>query len=101
MAATDIPWQACNAQFRQERDALLRQREHAGASTRTPLHPNRVYAELRQVAPRDALFTLDAGSTGLQATDQLPYRTVPALLTPLDCGMSRQDPTLAQGDPGM
>jgi acetolactate synthase-1/2/3 large subunit/sulfoacetaldehyde acetyltransferase len=51
------------------------------------LHPDRIYAELRQVAPRDALFTLDAGTTGLQATDQLPYRTVPALLTPLDCGM--------------
>src|SRR5262249_56905536 len=54
---------------------------------RTPLHPDRVYAELRQVAPPDAIFTLDAGTTGLQATDQLPYRTVPALLTPLDCGM--------------
>ena len=33
------------------------------------------------------LFTLDAGTTGLQATDQLPYRMAPALLTPLDCGM--------------
>jgi acetolactate synthase-1/2/3 large subunit/sulfoacetaldehyde acetyltransferase len=44
-----------------------------------------IYAELRQVAPRDALFTLDAGTTGLQATDQLPYHQTPALLTPLDC----------------
>ena len=82
-----VPWHARNAKFRQEREALLQQREHAGASTRTPLHPDRVYAELRQVAPRNALFTLDAGTTGLQATDQLPYRIVPALLTPLDCGM--------------
>ncbi|MGE3537703.1 MAG: thiamine pyrophosphate-binding protein [Candidatus Tectimicrobiota bacterium] len=87
LAAAEVPWQARNAQFRQERDALLQQRAQAGASTRTPLHPDRVYAELRQVAPRDAIFTLDAGTTGLQATDQLPYRTVPALLTPLDCGM--------------
>ena len=87
LAAEHVPWQARNARFRQEREALLRQRAHAGASTRTPLHPDRVYAELRQVAPPDALFTLDAGTTGLQATVQLPYRTVPALLTPLDCGM--------------
>jgi acetolactate synthase-1/2/3 large subunit/sulfoacetaldehyde acetyltransferase len=87
MVAEHVPWQARNARFRQERNALLQQREQAGASTRTPLHPDRVYAELRQVAPPDALFTLDAGTTGLQATDQLPYRTVPALLTPLDCGM--------------
>ena len=54
MAAEQVPWHARNAQFCQERDALLQQREHAGASPRTPLHPDRVYAELRQVAPRDA-----------------------------------------------
>src|SRR5262249_25935162 len=87
MAAETVPWHARNAQFHQDRHALLQQREHAGASARTPLHPDRVYAELRQVAPHHALFTLDAGTTGLQATDQLPYRTTPALLTPIDCGM--------------
>ena len=85
--AETVPWHARNAKFRQERDALLQQREHAGASIQTPLHPDRVYAELRQVAPRNVLFTLDAGTTGLQATDQLPYQMAPALLTPLDCGM--------------
>jgi acetolactate synthase-1/2/3 large subunit/sulfoacetaldehyde acetyltransferase len=46
-----------------------------------------IYAELRKVVPRDAIFTLDAGTTGFQATDQLPCYTVPSLLTPLDCGM--------------
>jgi acetolactate synthase-1/2/3 large subunit/sulfoacetaldehyde acetyltransferase len=87
MAAEHVPWQKRNAQFQQARATLQRQREEAGANTRSPLHPDRVYAELRQAAPRDALFTLDAGTTGLQATDQLPYYTAPALLTPLDCGM--------------
>jgi acetolactate synthase-1/2/3 large subunit/sulfoacetaldehyde acetyltransferase len=87
MAAERVPWHRRNAQFQQARATLLQQREEAGANTHSPLHPDRVYAELRQAAPRDALFTLDAGTTGLQATDQLPYHTAPALLTPLDCGM--------------
>ena len=87
LAAAQVPWQARNAQFRQQRAALLEQRAQSGARTHTPLHPDRIYAELRQVAPRDSIFTLDAGTTGLQATDQLPFYTAPALLTPLDCGM--------------
>jgi acetolactate synthase-1/2/3 large subunit/sulfoacetaldehyde acetyltransferase len=87
MVAAQVSWQGRNAKFQQARAAFLQQREQAGANMRTPLHPDRVYAELRQVAPRDAIFTLDAGTTGLQATDQLPYYTAPALLTPLDCGM--------------
>jgi acetolactate synthase-1/2/3 large subunit/sulfoacetaldehyde acetyltransferase len=85
--AAQVPWQERNAQFQQARNAFIGKREQAGTNMRSPLHPDRVYAELRQVAPRDALFTLDAGTTGLQATDQLPYYTAPALLTPLDCGM--------------
>jgi acetolactate synthase-1/2/3 large subunit/sulfoacetaldehyde acetyltransferase len=87
LATERVPWQTRNAQFRQARATLRQHREEAAASRRTPLHPDRVYAEIRQAAPRDALFTLDAGTTGLQATDQLPYYTAPALLTPLDCGM--------------
>jgi acetolactate synthase-1/2/3 large subunit/sulfoacetaldehyde acetyltransferase len=42
---------------------------------------------VRKAAPRNAIFTLDAGTTGFQATDQLPCYEAPALLTPLDCGM--------------
>jgi len=81
------PWRARNEKFQRERQALLQGRESSGASTGKPLHPDVIYAELRQVAPRDAIFTLDAGTTGFQATDQLPCRTVPSLITPLDCGM--------------
>jgi acetolactate synthase-1/2/3 large subunit/sulfoacetaldehyde acetyltransferase len=79
------PWRARNEKFVAERRTLLQQREESGRRSGTPLHPDVIYAELREVAPRDALFTLDAGTTGLQATDQLPYSVTPALLTPLDC----------------
>lgn len=79
------PWRARNEKFVAERRTLLQQREESGRRSGAPLHPDVIYAELREVAPRDALFTLDAGTTGLQATDQLPYSMTPALLTPLDC----------------
>ena len=81
------PWRARNEKFRQDYQELWRQRESSGGRGDKPLHPDVIYAELRQVAPRDAIFTLDAGTTGFQATDQLPCRTVPSLITPLDCGM--------------
>ena len=81
------PWRARNAKLAQETRELWHSREASGAATGKPLHPDVIYAELRKVAPRDAIFTLDAGTTGFQATDQLPCRTVPALITPLDCGM--------------
>jgi len=63
------------------------EREASGARDGTPMHPDVIYAEVRKAAPRNAIFTLDAGTTGFQATDQLPCYEAPALLTPLDCGM--------------
>ncbi|MBI4204265.1 MAG: thiamine pyrophosphate-binding protein [Betaproteobacteria bacterium] len=84
--AEKAPWRARNEKFAKDRQQLAQRREESGSHAGKPLHPDVIYAELRKVAPRDALFTIDAGTTGLQATDQLPYRTVPALLTPLDCG---------------
>lgn len=85
ISSAEAPWRARNEKFVAERRGLLRRREESGARSAKPLHPDVIYAELRKVAPRDALFTLDAGTTGLQATDQLPYHVTPALLTPLDC----------------
>jgi acetolactate synthase-1/2/3 large subunit/sulfoacetaldehyde acetyltransferase len=85
VAARDAPWRARNERFVAERQALLGKRDESGSRSAKPLHPDVIYAELRKVAPRDALFTVDAGTTGLQATDQLPYHVTPALLTPLDC----------------
>ena len=85
--ASEAPWQARNRKFRKDMQQLWQSREASGASTTQPLHPDVIYAELRKVAPKDAIFTLDAGTTGFQATDQLPCRAAPSLLTPLDCGM--------------
>lgn len=87
IAADKAPWKARNEKFRKDYQELWRQREASGSRGGKPLHPDVIYAELRKVAPRDAVFTLDAGTTGFQATDQLPCRTVPSLITPLDCGM--------------
>ena len=85
LTAREAPWRARNERFVAERRSLLAKREESGGRSDKPLHPDVIYAELRKVAPRDALFTVDAGTTGLQATDQLPYHVTPALLTPLDC----------------
>lgn len=82
-----LPWAARNEIFKEERAALLAEREAAGASELTPLAPGRVFAELRQALPRDAIVTLDAGTMCLQATDQLRYFAPPALLSPLDFGL--------------
>ena len=81
----EAPWHARNQKLVAQRQELIQRREESGSRSAKPLHPDVIYAELRKVAPRDALYTLDAGTTGLQATDQLPYHVTPALLTPLDC----------------
>ena len=81
----EAPWHARNQKLVAQRQELIKRREESGSRSAKPLHPDVIYAELRKVAPRDALNTLDAGTTGLQATDQLPYHVTPALLTPLDC----------------
>lgn len=82
-----MPWAARLRGFQEARDALWREREEKGATEAQPLKPERVFAEMRKVLPRDALVTLDAGTMCLQATDQLVYHVPPALLTPLDFGL--------------
>ncbi|MCU0949615.1 MAG: thiamine pyrophosphate-binding protein [Burkholderiaceae bacterium] len=73
--------------FQQHRAELLAQRDAAGAVAPGRIQPAQVFRALRATAPADALFTMDAGTLCLQATDQLDYRRTPALLTPLDFGL--------------
>lgn len=87
IAADAAPWRARNEAYFKARAALWAEREASGSRTQAPLHPDVIYSEIRKAAPRNAIFTLDAGTTGFQATDQLPCYQAPALLTPLDCGM--------------
>ncbi|HKU71902.1 MAG TPA: thiamine pyrophosphate-binding protein [Burkholderiales bacterium] len=84
--AATAPWRARNEKFVKDRKELWRGREEIAGRGAKVLHPETVYSELRKVAPRNALFTIDAGTTGLQATDKLPCHTVPSLIAPLDCG---------------
>jgi len=80
------PWRARNEKFMKDRQQLWQGREEIAGRGAKPLHPETIYSELRKVAPRNALFTLDAGTTCLQATDKLPCHVMPSLIAPLDCG---------------
>ena len=73
--------------FATGRAALLRARDEAAARPTDRIQPGRLYAALRAAAPRDAIYTMDAGTLCLQATDQMRYLQPPALFTPLDFGL--------------
>ncbi len=75
------------AKFTADRAKLLADRDTASAADKDPIQPTRLYRALRAAAPADTIFTMDAGTLCLQATDQLLYRQVPSLLTPLDFGL--------------
>jgi len=83
----NVPWRGWAAKAVEQRKQLWADREKEGETRRTPLAPARVFKEIRDVLPRDAIVTLDAGTMCLQATDQLRYFTPPALLSPLDFGL--------------
>jgi acetolactate synthase I/II/III large subunit len=82
-----VPWRNWAAAAVKEREQLWAEREKEGRTKRTPLTPARIFKEIRDVLPRDAIVTLDAGTMCLQATDQLRYFSPPALLSPLDFGL--------------
>ena len=75
------------AKFRADRARLLAERDAAGAKRGDPIQPAMLYQALRRTVPDDAMFTMDAGTLCLQATDQMPYRQPPSLITPLDFGL--------------
>ncbi len=75
------------ARFRADRARMLAEREATGGERRDPIQPAMLYSALRRTVPADAMFTMDAGTLCLQATDQLPYREPPCLFTPLDFGL--------------
>lgn len=73
--------------FRKQRADLLAQRDASGARVTEPLQPATLFKLLRETCPRDTMFTMDAGTLCLQATDQMRYVEPPALFTPLDFGL--------------
>jgi acetolactate synthase-1/2/3 large subunit/sulfoacetaldehyde acetyltransferase len=75
------------ADFATKRAALLAEREANAGTAGSPIAPAALYRALREALPHDAMFTMDAGTLCLQATDQMLYRQPPALFTPLDFGL--------------
>ena len=73
--------------FQAERGAYLAKRDADAQVTVQPIHPSGLFKTLRDVLPRDAAITMDAGTLCLQATDALNYWTPKSLFTPLDFGL--------------
>lgn len=84
-AASDV--RAWTAAFVQARTQLLAQRDADAGSGSDPLQPAFLFKTLRDTLPADTMFTMDAGTLCLQATDQMRYCQPPALFTPLDFGL--------------
>ncbi len=83
-AGEATPW---SGQFLRDRAALLAERAAAADFSRSPIQPATLFEALRRVLPADTMYTMDAGTLCLQSTDQMDYRTPPALFTPLDFGL--------------
>ena len=60
--------------------------EDEGRLSTLPLKPQRVYAEVRKVMPRDAIVALDAGLAPNFGQDRLNFYEPRSLLTSLDLG---------------
>lgn len=73
--------------FAQARAAMLQKQDADAGSGSDPLQPAFMFKTLRNVLPDDAMYTMDAGTLCLQATDNMRYVQPPALFTPLDFGL--------------
>ena len=60
--------------------------EEEGTLDSTPIKPQRVYAEIRKVMPRDAIVALDAGLGPNFGQDRLNFYQSRSLMTSLDLG---------------
>ncbi|MBU1444371.1 MAG: thiamine pyrophosphate-binding protein [Gammaproteobacteria bacterium] len=73
--------------FTERRKAFLAQQDADAGPSADPLQPGFLFKTLRDVLPDDSVYTMDAGTLCLQATDKLRYVQPPALFTPLDFGL--------------
>lgn len=73
--------------FQAEREAYLAKRDAEAQVDAMPIHPSGLFKTLRDVMPKDAAVTMDAGTLCLQATDALNYWHPKSLFTPLDFGL--------------
>ncbi|WP_077000130.1 thiamine pyrophosphate-binding protein [Variovorax sp. KK3] len=73
--------------FMDRRKAFLEKQDVDAGQGTDPLQPGFLFKTLRDVLPDDCIYTMDAGTLCLQATDKLRYAQPPALFTPLDFGL--------------
>lgn len=73
--------------YKAERQAFLKKRDADADVGTLPIQPSGLFKTLRDVLPRDAAVTMDAGTLCLQATDALNYWHPKSLFTPLDFGL--------------
>jgi len=73
--------------YRTERTAYLAKRDADAVVDADQIQPSGLFKTLRDVLPRDAAITMDAGTLCLQATDAMNYWQPPCLFTPLDFGL--------------
>lgn len=70
-----------------ERQAFLIQRDAEADLLNSIIQPSGLFKTLRDVVPKNAAYTMDAGTLCLQATDKLNYWHPKSLFTPLDFGL--------------
>ena len=75
------------AAFKAERSAYLAKRDTDAVVDTALIQPSGLFKTLRDVLPREAAITMDAGTLCLQATDALQYWQAKSLFTPLDFGL--------------
>lgn len=80
-------WDKWRSRFRDGVKQLRAERDAEAKLDASPLHPQRVLAEMREVATPDVLYTIDTGNACLQAADRLTYQALPGLVAPLDFGL--------------
>ena len=72
-----------------ERQAYLATRDEKALALANAefIQPAALYHRLRNALPHDSVYTMDAGTLCLQATDNLNYHQAGSLYTPLDFGL--------------
>ena len=79
--------EAWTENYKAERQAFLAKRDAEADVANAVIQPSGLFKTLRDVAPKDAAYTMDAGTLCLQATDNLNYWQPKSLFTPLDFGL--------------
>ena len=79
--------EAWTAGYKAERQAFLQRRDAEADTGHSIIQPSGLFKTLRDVCPKAAAYTMDAGTLCLQATDKLNYWQPKSLFTPLDFGL--------------